>query len=62
VAAWVVFGEHDEIGITRDERSVLEACPQVSMVTIPDAGHFALNQKPGMVADVVLGAIASKTR
>jgi pimeloyl-ACP methyl ester carboxylesterase len=59
VPAWVVFGEHDEIGLTDQERGVLEACPQVTTVTIADAGHFALNQKPGQIAGLVLDAVAS---
>jgi pimeloyl-ACP methyl ester carboxylesterase len=28
-------------------------------VTIPDAGHFALNQQPGQVADLVLKATSN---
>jgi pimeloyl-ACP methyl ester carboxylesterase len=39
VPAWVVFGEHDDIGLTDPERETLEACPDVTMVTISDAGH-----------------------
>ena len=59
VPAWVVFGERDDVGLTDQERGVLEACPQVTMVTIADAGHFALNQKPGEIAGLVLDAVAS---
>jgi pimeloyl-ACP methyl ester carboxylesterase len=61
VPAWVVFGEHDEIGLSDQERGVLEACPQMTMVTIADAGHFALNQQPGQIAGLVLDAVASGT-
>ena len=60
VRAWVVFGERDDIGLTDNERGVLEACPNVTMVTIPEAGHFTLNQKPEQIADIVLDAVANK--
>jgi pimeloyl-ACP methyl ester carboxylesterase len=59
--SWVVFGEHDDIGLTGNERHVLEGCAQVTLVMISDAGHFTLNEKPGMIADVVLDAVASAT-
>jgi pimeloyl-ACP methyl ester carboxylesterase len=57
VPAWVVFGESDDIGITSEERNVLETSPHVSIVEIPETGHFALNQKPGEIATIVLEAI-----
>jgi pimeloyl-ACP methyl ester carboxylesterase len=57
VRAWVVFGEHDEIGLTDEERDVLEQCPSTTLVTIADAGHFALNQKPGEIAEILLAAV-----
>ena len=59
VPAWVVYGENDDIGITDDERDVLEASPHVSVVRISDAGHFTLNQQPGEVAKLVLEAVKS---
>jgi pimeloyl-ACP methyl ester carboxylesterase len=58
--AWVVFGEHDEIGLTDGERGVLEDCAQVTIVMIPGAGHFTLNEKPGLIADLILGAVESR--
>jgi pimeloyl-ACP methyl ester carboxylesterase len=57
VRAWVVFGEHDDIGLTDDEREVLEKCPAVTLVTISDAGHFTLNQKPSEIAEILLDAV-----
>jgi pimeloyl-ACP methyl ester carboxylesterase len=56
--AWAVFGEHDDIGLTDDERSVLEECPSVTIVTISDAGHFTLNEKPSEIAEILLDAVA----
>ena len=61
VPAWVVFGEHDDIGLTDPERETLEACPDVTIVTIADAGHFTLNQKPGQIAELVINAVKSNT-
>jgi pimeloyl-ACP methyl ester carboxylesterase len=60
--AWVVYGETDDVGITDDERTVLEASPHVSIVRIPDAGHFTLNQQPGEIAELVHQAVTSKSR
>jgi pimeloyl-ACP methyl ester carboxylesterase len=61
VRASVVFGEHDDIGLTDEERGVLEECPHITTVTIAEAGHFTLNEKPGQIADIVLDAVTSKT-
>jgi len=59
VPAWVVFGENDDIGLQDSERQELEACPTVTLITIPGAGHFTLNQEPAQVAEVVVQALAS---
>lgn len=59
VPAWVVRGDHDEIGLTDGERRGLEACPRVRMVTVPDAGHAVLVEQPARVADVVVDAVAA---
>jgi pimeloyl-ACP methyl ester carboxylesterase len=56
VRAWVVFGEKDDIGIAPDERELLTAAPNVTLVEIAETGHFALNQKPDEVAAIVLEA------
>jgi pimeloyl-ACP methyl ester carboxylesterase len=60
VPAWVVYGESDDVGITDDERDVLEASPHVSIVIVSDAGHFTLNQQPGEIAKLVLEAVTSR--
>ena len=57
--AWVVYGERDDIGITPDERALLEAAPGIRLVEIADAGHFTLNQKPDEIAGLVLQAVTS---
>ena len=57
IRAWVVFGDLDDIGLTDDERRVLGDCPRVTLVTIPDVGHFTLNMVPDRVAEIVLEAL-----
>ena len=57
VRAWVVFGEHDDIGLTDDERDILGTYHSVTLATISDAGHFALNEKPGEIAEILLDAL-----
>ena len=59
VATWIVFGEHDDIGLTDDERRALARYPHVTIVEIPKAGHFTLNQEPGQIAELVLDALGS---
>lgn len=53
----IVFGEHDEIGLTDDERRTLAGYPNVKIIEIPQAGHFTLNQEPGKIAEIVLDAL-----
>jgi pimeloyl-ACP methyl ester carboxylesterase len=60
--AWVVYGEKDDVGITANERALLQAAPGITLIEIVGAGHFTLNQKPGEVVDLVLRAVASATR
>jgi pimeloyl-ACP methyl ester carboxylesterase len=59
VPAWAAYGESDDVGITNDERDMLEASPHVTIVRISDAGHFTLNQQPGEIAKLVLAAVTS---
>ena len=59
VPTWVAFGSDDDVGLTEDERRVLDACPHMTLTTIADTGHFALNDKPKRVAELVLAAVSS---
>ena len=61
VKAWVVFGERDDIGLTHDERRALEECPHVNLITIADAGHFTLNEKPDQIAELIVGMHSART-
>jgi pimeloyl-ACP methyl ester carboxylesterase len=56
---WVVFGDRDDVGLTDEERAVLDGAPSVHLVTVPDAGHMALVEQPRAVAEVVHAAVAA---
>jgi pimeloyl-ACP methyl ester carboxylesterase len=56
---WVVFGENDDTKLQDEERGQLASCPQVTLVTIPETGHFTLNTHPGRIAELVLEAISA---
>ncbi|MFD0569474.1 alpha/beta fold hydrolase [Kitasatospora gansuensis] len=56
VPVWVVRGDRDEIGLTEEERQGLLACPRVTLVTVPDAGHMALVEQPARIAEVIVEA------
>ena len=57
VPVWVVHAEKGDGGLTPHERSVLEACPHVHLVTIPGHVFFLPNDVPRPVADVIVEAI-----
>ncbi len=59
VPAWVVRGDRDDVGLTATERRELENCPHVTLVDVPDAGHFALVEHPARIADVIVEAVAA---
>jgi pimeloyl-ACP methyl ester carboxylesterase len=54
--SWVVRGDHDDIGLKDQERRDLEASPQITMVTVPNAGHLVLVEQPRRVAEVIVEA------
>ncbi|MFI2436339.1 alpha/beta fold hydrolase [Streptomyces sp. NPDC018693] len=58
VPAWVVRGDRDETGLTDTERQGLQTCADVRLVTVPDAGHMLLVERPAVVADVLAEATA----
>ncbi|GAA2746871.1 alpha/beta hydrolase [Kitasatospora cinereorecta] len=60
VPAWVVRGDHDEIGFQPNERRIIEACPRVRLVAVPDAGHAVLVDQPAAVAEVIVEAARSE--
>jgi len=57
VPTWVVHAEKGDGGLTPHERSVLEACPNVHLVTIPGHVFFLPNDVPDAIADVIVDAV-----
>jgi pimeloyl-ACP methyl ester carboxylesterase len=57
VPAWVVHAEKGDGGLTAHEREVLEACPQVQVVTIPGNVFLLPNETPREMAEVVAEAL-----
>lgn len=50
VPAWVVHADKGDDELTDDERSILEACPHTTVVTIPRTSYFIPNEEPELVA------------
>jgi pimeloyl-ACP methyl ester carboxylesterase len=57
VQAEVVFGEHDEVGLTPEERGILESCSTTRLHVVPDAGHMLINQQPDWIAELIVEAV-----
>ncbi|MET7941455.1 alpha/beta hydrolase [Streptomyces sp. NPDC005302] len=53
VPAWVVRGDHDDVGLSPEERAGLEASPEVTLVDVPGAGHLVMIDQPVAVAELV---------
>jgi pimeloyl-ACP methyl ester carboxylesterase len=56
-SAWVMHAEKGDGGLTAHERSVLNACPNVHLVTIPGHVFFLPNDVPRRIADVIVDAV-----
>jgi pimeloyl-ACP methyl ester carboxylesterase len=56
VPVWVMHAEKGDGGLTPRERSVLEACPNVHLVTIPGHVFFLPNDVPRPIADTIVEA------
>jgi pimeloyl-ACP methyl ester carboxylesterase len=54
---WVVHAEKGDGALTPRERSVLEACANAHVVTIPGHVFFLLNDVPDRIADFILEAL-----
>lgn len=52
--ALVVFGDRSDIGLADEERRGLEACPDVTMVSLADAAHFVMIDQPARTAELIL--------
>lgn len=54
---WVVHAEKGDGALTPHEREVLEACPNVNVVTVPGHVFFLLNDVPELIADLIVDAL-----
>ena len=61
VTSYVVFGDNDEIGLTDEERRGLEACADVTLVTVANATHGLIIEQPARIADLILELVENKT-
>ena len=57
VPTWVVHAEKGDGGLTAHERSVLDACPHVRLVTIPGHVFFLPNDVPRAIAEIIVEAV-----
>lgn len=59
VRAHVVYGENKgEVGITDEERRLIEGCATTTLEMIPGAGHMTLNQQPARIAALIAETIS----
>ena len=61
VKSYVVFGDNDEIGLTDEERSALENCTDVTLITVANATHGLIIEQPAQIAELILELIEKKT-
>ena len=50
-----------EIGLTDEERSGLEACADVTLITVADATHGLIIEQPARIAGLILELVENKT-
>jgi hypothetical protein len=55
VPTWVLFGDHDEVGLTTEERGDLQAYPHIALDTLVGATHLLIAEEPKRIAELVLG-------
>jgi pimeloyl-ACP methyl ester carboxylesterase len=56
---WVLHAEKGDGGLTAHERSTLEKCPHVEVVSIPGEVFFLPNEVPARVAALIVDALAA---
>ena len=58
VPALVVFGDHEEVGLTAEERDALGECPNVAVEVVAGATHFLPTEEPRRTAELILRGVA----
>ena len=57
--AVVVFCDRSKVGLSREERSGLEACPNVTLVDVADSGHMVMTDQPTRTAELILELVSA---
>ena len=57
VPAWVVHDERGAGGVTADEQSTLETCPNTLVITVPGTSFFLTNEESERIAELVVEAL-----
>jgi pimeloyl-ACP methyl ester carboxylesterase len=57
VPSRLVFGERDVVLTTRAAKDAASQTDSLELELVPDAGHFVVDEKPGLVADRLLGLL-----
>jgi hypothetical protein len=58
VPVWVVHAEKGDGGLTQHERTTLEECPRVRIVTLQGDVFLLPNEVPDRIADLIVQALA----
>ncbi|HEX5018975.1 MAG TPA: alpha/beta hydrolase [Actinomycetes bacterium] len=58
VPAWFVHAEKGDGGLTDHEKSVMEGCSQIHLVTLPGEVFFLPNEASAPIAEVIAEAVA----
>ena len=51
--ATVVFGENDDIKLTDQEASEIEACERLELLVLPGASHLTMIDEPARIAELI---------
>jgi pimeloyl-ACP methyl ester carboxylesterase len=49
----IIWGEHDRVTPPRDGRQLADELPRAELVTVPEAGHLAMIERPELVDDLI---------
>ena len=60
--AWLVRGDRDPIQDTDEEIAIVEAAPNVTRKTVPDAAHFSITDNPAAVNALIVELLQTLDR
>jgi pimeloyl-ACP methyl ester carboxylesterase len=62
ITTWVARGDRDEVALSPRQLAVLGQAPNVTLVTVPGAGHFSMTDTPWEVNRLVLALLEEEAR